>query len=305
MERPRDINLCVGVGAKHGTFEFHQVEDAGLSSFAKSTILLAADHGYHVTIYEVPVRTLADICAEHAAGREIDFLKIDVEGWERDALLGMDFQRFRPTILVIEATVPMASEPSHHHWESIVLEAGYLFTLFDGLNRFYLKIECRELASVLSIPANVFDEWVPPRVVSLESRLKRVSDHIAKVEHDLQSREDRIGELERQLNARNNYASALQISLSNLHTRARELQRERDQVRFSLARLLASTSWRFTAPARKILSWFRPQDRILIQRAAKLCYWLITAPYAAACEGRKRPKSETSKLPTPPSNKHE
>ncbi len=84
--------------------------------------------------------TLAELCERHGVGA-IDFLKIDVEGAESDVLLGGDWKRFRPKVIVAEAVSPMASEPSWQEWEPFLLAQGYQFALFDTLNRFYVAQE--------------------------------------------------------------------------------------------------------------------------------------------------------------------
>ena len=50
----------------------------------------------------LPVTTLRTLCERHASAT-IDFLKIDVEGAEHEVLLGGDWSRFRPKIVVLEA----------------------------------------------------------------------------------------------------------------------------------------------------------------------------------------------------------
>jgi len=50
----------------------------------------------------VPARTLSDILDMHAIS-EIDLLSLDVEGFEAQALLGLDFARHRPRYLLVEA----------------------------------------------------------------------------------------------------------------------------------------------------------------------------------------------------------
>jgi FkbM family methyltransferase len=52
----------------------------------------------HVT---APARTLSSILDEHDV-REIDLLSLDVEGYEAQALKGIDFQRHRPNHMLIE-----------------------------------------------------------------------------------------------------------------------------------------------------------------------------------------------------------
>jgi FkbM family methyltransferase len=50
----------------------------------------------------VPARTLSDLLDEVRAPR-VDFLSLDLEGYEEDALAGLDLERHRPTYLLVEA----------------------------------------------------------------------------------------------------------------------------------------------------------------------------------------------------------
>jgi hypothetical protein len=61
----------------------------------------------------------------------------------------------------MEATVPKSDEPAHEAWEPMLLELGYRFAMFDGLNRFYAHADEPKLLQRLAIPANVFDDFVP------------------------------------------------------------------------------------------------------------------------------------------------
>jgi FkbM family methyltransferase len=58
----------------------------------------------NISTYEVkvPARTLTSLLDQHAV-RQIDFLSLDVEGFELDVLEGIDFRRYRPTLMLIEA----------------------------------------------------------------------------------------------------------------------------------------------------------------------------------------------------------
>ncbi len=97
---------------------------------------------------------------DHVPG-PVDFLKVDVEGFEREVLAGADWYSFRPRVVVMEATVPKSDEPAHEAWEPTLLEAGYRLALFDGLNRFYARADEPALLQTLAIPANVLDDFVP------------------------------------------------------------------------------------------------------------------------------------------------
>ena len=116
--------------------------------------------GQEFTPIEVPVWTLAQVVAEHVPG-PVDFLKVDVEGFEREVLAGADWSSFRPRVVVMEATVPKSDEPAHEAWEPMLFEVGYRFAMFDGLNRFYAHADEPALLQALTTPANVFDDFVP------------------------------------------------------------------------------------------------------------------------------------------------
>jgi hypothetical protein len=107
--------------------------------------------------------TLADVTRQ-LSGDDVQFLKIDVEGAERDVLLGGEWRSFRPRVVVLEAIKPKlpgcdvhSYEPTWFEWEDLLFGNGYEFALFDGLNRFYYRREEPELRLPLSYPANITD----------------------------------------------------------------------------------------------------------------------------------------------------
>jgi FkbM family methyltransferase len=57
---------------------------------------------------EVPVRSLSSIIDEHAPDQPIDLLSLDVEGYEPQALAGLDLDRHAPRFICIEANDPEA-----------------------------------------------------------------------------------------------------------------------------------------------------------------------------------------------------
>ena len=127
----------------------------------------------------MPILTLAQVVADHVRG-PVDFLKVDVEGFEAEVLAGADWSRFRPRVVVMEATVPKSDEPAHQAWEPMLVEAGYRFAMFDGLNRFYAHADEPALLQTLAIPANVFDDFVPyawaHQVDQAQQRAHRLED---------------------------------------------------------------------------------------------------------------------------------
>jgi FkbM family methyltransferase len=160
--RPRDVNLGLGLAETPGEASFYELPQqmTGCSTFSDDLAEEYRTNGWETTVRTVEMTTLEAICADHAGDRTIDFLKIDVEGDEAAVLAGANFERFRPRMIIVEATVPGTRIPSHDRWESSVLEAGYRLTLFDGLNRFYVRDEDPELAELVKVPANVLDDYI-------------------------------------------------------------------------------------------------------------------------------------------------
>jgi FkbM family methyltransferase len=166
-ERPRDANLNVAVGDGPGEMRFFEcMEESYLSTPDPVIADQFRARGGTVTEYTVPVVTLNEIFEKYCPG-PVEFLKIDVEGWEKPAIESCDWRRFRPRALVIEATKPATPPASWddlesiarwHDWEPIILANRYVFAYFDGLNRFYVREEDAALAGRFQLPPGIFDD---------------------------------------------------------------------------------------------------------------------------------------------------
>ena len=201
--RPRDITLEVAVSDRHGTATLYEVSAIG---DGVATIdptwagkLRAQERISGESI--VRVTTLADVLAEHVdAGTQISFLKIDVEGHERAVLAGAEWARHAPRIVVVEATEPMTTIPSHQMWEPILIDAGYLMAQFDGLNRWYARADETRLIELLSVPVNALDKYAPyawvARVEDLRDQVDVLTDKLAAATADPVRGQDLIATLE-------------------------------------------------------------------------------------------------------------
>lgn len=182
-ERPRDVNLAVAAGAADGSLTLFDVP--AVNGWASPQRAVADAHradGFAVSEITVPVRTLASICAEHVRG-DIHFLKIDVEGFEEEVLRGMDLARWRPWILVVEATLPGSRETNHASWEHLVTAHHYQFAWFDGLNRYYVADEHAQLRAALAVQPNVFDDFISYHLTQAWADKDAAAAH-ARIEHE-------------------------------------------------------------------------------------------------------------------------
>lgn len=161
LARPRDVNLGVAVGETEGSVTLRIVSNPGLSTVDEAIAVSHETLGYETQALSVEMLTIAQICAAHVPqGQEIHFLKVDVEGLELEVLRGNDWTRFRPWILVVEAMEPMSQVENHAAWEGILTEAGYAYVYCDGLNRYFLAQEHKDLSDTFRYPLNLFDDYM-------------------------------------------------------------------------------------------------------------------------------------------------
>ncbi len=146
--RPLDKNYNVGISNAEAMLTFYQAPGTwdGLSTFDKADATFQSQKfGIVFKELAVPVTTLERILQE-AALPAIDFISIDVEGFEKQVIESVDFSRYHPSVLCIEATEPTTDRPSYQDWEGLLIENNYVFAMFDGLNRYYVS---KDLASRL------------------------------------------------------------------------------------------------------------------------------------------------------------
>lgn len=157
QDRPDEVVLQIALSDSAGLMDLRVIEGTGLSTgvkvYAESH---QAAHGFAHRTIPTPMLPMKTALA-FLEGSAVHWLKIDVEGMEEAVLRGWDSKLLRPWIMVIEATVPLSAEQRYEGAERILVEAGYQFAYFDGLNRFYVAAEHANLLPALQIPPNVFD----------------------------------------------------------------------------------------------------------------------------------------------------
>ncbi len=226
--RTRDENVPCGVSDHEGTATlFEAPAHVALSTFHPDIAAGVRAMNVQLASREVHVTTLTRLCEEHVGDRPVDFMSVDVEGHEREVLSSGDFRRFRPRVVVVEATLPSTTIPSHAPWEGILLGAGYVFTLFDGLNRFYVREEDRDLVPRLSVPANITDDFV---------RFTHVLE-VAALEQRIESSAREAKALEQRIESSAREAKALEQRIESSAREAKALEQRIDALESTLSRI--------------------------------------------------------------------
>ena len=292
-QRPRDINLAVACGAEEASITLFDVPS--VNGWASTDAGVAQAHraeGYTVAEVQVPLRTLSGICAEHVQG-DIHFLKIDVEGFEGEVLRGMDFQRWRPWVLAIEATLPNSRVTNHEQWEALVTSQNYQFAYFDGLNRYYVAAEHAELLAALTVQPNVFDDYLPAALVQAWHGMELAQERSAAAEQRAWDAQARQEDAEQRSAAAEAEAANLRAHAEALeHARAAAVERAvaaedaaaradawgRD-LEHRLTAVYASSAWRITWPLRLVGGTARRVKRAVQTRLRARLVRLSTVPW--------------------------
>ncbi|CAH0992018.1 hypothetical protein SIN8267_02133 [Sinobacterium norvegicum] len=268
-QRTRDNNIQCAAGSSEGSLKLFVLPGTGLSTSNKE---IAKEHEeeYSISVTEtvVPLKTLTTICRENNVN-DIHFLKIDVETAEKSVLEGIDLRLIRPWILVVEATLPGSQNQDHQDWEPIILSKDYHFIYFDGLNRYYVADEHKDLDHHFSTPPNVFDGaslsglsnnlWCTTVSNKAETTLAEQKEYTTELErkiHQIESENFKIRKSTREKIialklSHEDINEELKKETLSLKSRLNKSEKNHKNLTKKINLLTNSRSWRLTQPLRK------------------------------------------------------
>lgn len=275
-DRPEDINLQIAVSDAGKEMDLYEVIDTGLSTISKRYADAHEAEGRTVERHTVPCRSLDDIIDEYVSD-EIHFLKIDVEGAEAAVLRSISLDRHRPWIMVIEATEPNSQRPAYADWEPRLLENGYDLVYEDGLNRFYLANERKELKDSFRLPPNYFDFFVPYGQWHAQQELELRTRELCSARElaDAVRHGAVLGELRQRLHQERALRHLMTRKLRGLQSERDHLDERNRQSTFALA------------AARDEIERLRASDLARVQAESELAFirrshsWRLTSPLRA------------------------
>ena len=103
--RPRDRHLQMGVGRSNQPLKFYQFQEPALNTFSESIYEKRKQEGFALSkTLEVPVASLKTIFDQNKdfMPKTIQFMSVDVEGFDEEVLASNDWQNYRPQIVVVE-----------------------------------------------------------------------------------------------------------------------------------------------------------------------------------------------------------
>lgn len=127
--RPWDINVEAALGREPRALTFYIFDEPALNTFDRELAHSRSQGAYRIVREQtLCTRTLAEVLAEHLPkGRRIDFMTVDVEGMDLEVLQSNNWERFRPTYVLVEC---LGVEPAQLEQESVcqfLTAQGYHF----------------------------------------------------------------------------------------------------------------------------------------------------------------------------------
>jgi FkbM family methyltransferase len=105
QKRPDDINLEFAISDTEETLTYYMFNESALNGFSRDISASRDQSGDYkiVDTRDINVRKLSAILDEYLPLHQtIDFLNVDVEGFDYQVLLSNDWSKYRPKILMVE-----------------------------------------------------------------------------------------------------------------------------------------------------------------------------------------------------------
>jgi FkbM family methyltransferase len=181
-ERSRDINLNCAVGETSGLKDvsiFNYADGPSKADAQNTSFGAPKQSGIQ---HSTKTESLKTIWEQNVPeGRDVHFLKIDVNGNEEDVILGHDWSNFRPWIVLVASHEAGDAHDVVDATQEHLKKHAYKPVYFDGINRFYLAEERRDMEYVFRTPPNVRDNFMFSRENNTSLELKKVSAELKKL----------------------------------------------------------------------------------------------------------------------------
>ncbi len=140
FDRPRDINIETAIGTSKVPLKYFMFDEPGLNGFSEnlSKEREANTHYKIINTVELPINSLADILDKYLINSvSIDFLSIDVEGFDYDVLLSNNWQKYKPKIILVETSVIDTNDELNSPISKFLGEMGYSLVAKTYRTSFY------------------------------------------------------------------------------------------------------------------------------------------------------------------------
>jgi FkbM family methyltransferase len=136
--RPRDITIECGVGSQEGILKYFAFNEPALNTFSEQEAKKKDCPPYRIIdTLQIPVVTLKQILDEYLpSGTQIDFMTIDVEGFDHEVIASNNWSIYRPSVVLVELLNTDIQNLETHPTAQILCRHNYR-VLAKTLNTFF------------------------------------------------------------------------------------------------------------------------------------------------------------------------
>lgn len=135
QSRTRDINLNCGVSSNEGVMNYYKFEEPAYNTFSTKEFEGKREPK---EIVKVPVKRIDEILEEQGV-KNIDFMNVDVEGLEMEVLQSNNWNKYRPTYILLEQRVDDLEELLNTEEYRFLAERGYR-CVYKGLRTVIYRV---------------------------------------------------------------------------------------------------------------------------------------------------------------------
>ncbi len=158
VARPDETVVQAAIGMAEQDTTLFEFAGTGMTTARADYAEAHGQSGFAFVPVAMRTQSLASIF-DACPDQVIHWLKIDVEGMERDVVESWGDHPARPWIVVVEMTEPNSTVLVDDGVTGLLADRGYRPVYFDGLNRFFLHQDHADLASHFGPGPNVFDRF--------------------------------------------------------------------------------------------------------------------------------------------------
>lgn len=135
--RPKDHNVAAAVSDKKSTIKVYSFGHYSLDSTLDERTALK-NHEKIQGVREVETQTLSEIIeGSPFAGRQIDLLSIDTEGHDLNVLRSLDFEKYKPRLVIIETHLMNMDQINESELYQYLKGKGYYLINWVGFTLFF------------------------------------------------------------------------------------------------------------------------------------------------------------------------
>lgn len=136
-KRKKDINIEVGVSDSLGILNFHIFKESSYNTFDEDVVSKIEKISPVTKVKKVPVKPLTMILDELNIFC-IDFMSVDVEGFDLNVLISNNWEKYRPKVVIVEdfyRGMDVLNSPTY----KFMCTVGYIYFCQTNTNVFYIE----------------------------------------------------------------------------------------------------------------------------------------------------------------------